>query len=378
MKRPLAPWWWLACALGLAMLLHLLAPVLMPFALSAVLAYLGDPLADRLEARGMGRGLAVTLVFCVFSLAGALLLVLTLPLLLEQLQLLSSRLRELLGWLLQTALPAARAYLGVPAQDTTMESAKKVLSENWDTAGGVLMMVWQKVSSSGMAMLAWLANVTLVPVVTFYLLRDWDVMIARLQSLLPRSVEARTVTIARECDDVLGAFALGQLMVMCCLGVVYAIGLWLIGLDLALVLGLAAGLASIVPYLGFIVGIVAAGLAAFFQFDSWLPLVGVAAVFGVGQLLESLYLTPTLVGDKIGLHPVLVIFAIMAGGQLFGFLGILLALPAAAVLKVMVSHLHEFYQRSELYGADATAAGVVDGGAAPLEHISEDLSAGGE
>ncbi|GAB3375841.1 AI-2E family transporter [Spongiibacter taiwanensis] len=357
MVRAASPWWWLIAALALALLLHLLAPVLMPFVLSAVLAYMGDPLADRLEARGMGRGAAVTLVFCIFTLVGLGLVLMTLPLLFEQLQLLSARLRELFVWLLETGLPEARRYLGLPAQESTVDSAKKVLSENWGTAGGLLMMVWQKVSSSGMAMLAWLANITLVPVVTFYLLRDWDVMMARLRGLLPRRIEARTVTIVEECDDILGAFALGQLMVMSCLGVVYSIGLWLVGLELALVLGLAAGLASIVPYLGFIFGISAAGLAAFFQFDGWLPLLGVAAVFGVGQLLESLYLTPTLVGDKIGLHPVLVIFAIMAGGQLFGFLGVLLALPAAAVIKVMISHLHEFYRRSDLYGGTSSDDG---------------------
>lgn len=353
----LRPLWWILAALALAGMVHLLGPVLMPFVLSAVLAYIGDPVADRLEARGLGRSAAVVVVFVVFTLVGALLLLVTLPLLIEQFQLLLRRLYEGVAWLQDTALPVAREYLDLPAQSNTVESAKEALSKHWDAAGGVLLYLWQKVSGSGVAVITWLANITLVPVVTFYLLRDWDLLTARLRELLPRRIEGRTVQIVQECDDILGAFARGQLLVMASLGVVYTLGLWLVGLDLALVLGIAAGLASIVPYLGFIVGIGAAGLAAFFQFDSWWPLLGVAAVFSAGQLLESLFLTPTLVGEKIGLHPVLVIFAILAGGQLFGFLGILLALPVAAVVKVMVSHMHQHYRQSQLYGFRSPDAG---------------------
>lgn len=350
MNRQFQAFCWLLVALVLAVLFHLLSPVLMPFVVSAVLAYLGDPVADRLEERGMARSAAVVLVFFVFTLLGAILLLVTLPLLLEQFQLLVRRLYAALAWVQQTALPAARTYFDLPEQDVSVDSAKKIISQNWDAAGGVFLYIWQKVSGSSMALVTLLANIALVPVVTFYLLRDWDVLMVKLQALLPRRMEQGTVAVVQECDEILGAFALGQLMVMCCLGVVYAVGLWLLGLDLALVLGIAAGLASIVPYLGFIFGIFAAGLAAFFQFDSLLPLLGVAVVFGIGQLLESLFLTPTLVGDKIGLHPVMVIFAIMAGGQLFGFLGVLLALPVAAVIKVMASHLHEYYRASEWYG----------------------------
>ena len=158
--------------------------------------------------------------------------------------------------------------------------------------------------------------------------------------------------VSLECHEILGAFIRGQLMVMLALGVIYSIGLSVVGLDLALLLGLLAGLASIVPYLGFIVGIFAASLAAYFQFQELLPLVWVAVVFGVGQMLESMILTPLLVGDRIGLHPVAVIFAVMAGGQLAGFVGILLALPVAAVIMVWMRHIHSHYKHSELYHAD--------------------------
>jgi predicted PurR-regulated permease PerM len=352
------PLWLVFAVLAFALLVHLLAPILMPFLLGGVFAYMGDPLADRLEARGLGRNLAVVTVFTGLSVFGLLLLLITLPLLIEQVQLLIERLYGVLAWLQQTALPAMRSYLDLPAQGESIDAARDALSEHWQSAGGILFYLWHKISGSSLAMLAWLANITLIPVVTFYLLRDWDVLMAAIRNLLPRAIETRTVAIAKECDEILGAFARGQFLVMLALAAVYTVGLWIVGLDLALVLGLAAGLASIVPYLGVIVGLAAAGTAAFFQFDSLLPLLGVFGVFGVGQLLESMFLTPTLVGDRIGLHPVVVIFAILAGGQLFGFVGILLALPVAAVIKVMIMHLHDYYKKSELYTGVELSRGV--------------------
>ena len=350
---------WVMISLALiVVVIHMLAPILMPFLLAAVLAYMGDPLADRLEARGMARTWAVVTVFACLSLCGFLLLIITLPLLIEQLQLLMERLYDGLRWLQSTALPKLRGYLDLPEQTEPMDAARSAISQHWQSAGGILFYLWDKVSGSSLVLVAWLANITLVPVVTFYLLRDWDVLMAAIRNLLPRSIEARTVLIAQQCDEILGAFARGQLLVMLALAAVYTVGLWVVGLDLALVLGLAAGLASIVPYLGVIVGVAAAGTAAFFQFDGLWPLAGVAAVFGVGQLLESMLLTPMLVGEKIGLHPVVVIFAILAGGQLFGFVGILLALPFAAVIKVMINHLHDEYKLSGFYGAVPAAPEV--------------------
>jgi predicted PurR-regulated permease PerM len=156
-----------------------------------------------------------------------------------------------------------------------------------------------------------------------------------------------------EGDEVVGAFLRGQFVVMCALGLLYTVGLWMVGVELALLLGFIAGLASIVPYLGFIVGISASLLAAWVQFQEFLPLVYVALVFGVGQLVESMVLTPILVGDRIGLHPVAVIFALMAGGQLAGFVGVVVALPVAAVIMVFARHAVDHYRRSELYGSEA-------------------------
>jgi predicted PurR-regulated permease PerM len=193
--------------------------------------------------------------------------------------------------------------------------------------------------------------VALIPVVGFYMLLDWDRMLANLREMLPRRWEPDAVRLSRRCDEVLSAFLRGQLLVMLSLGVIYALGLTLVGVRFGLLIGMVAGLASIVPFLGFIVGISVALLVAFFQTDGWLMLIGVVAVFAIGQVLESVLLQPKLLGDRIGLHPVSVIFAVLAGGNLFGFTGVLLALPAAAVIMVLLRELHERYKRSSLYDA---------------------------
>jgi predicted PurR-regulated permease PerM len=209
--------------------------------------------------------------------------------------------------------------------------------------------VVKSVSTSGLAIVGWLSSFVLVPVVTFYLLRDWDHLVQRLHELLPRRMEKKVAAIARDSDEVLGAFLRGQLLVMLVLGAVYSIGLLIVGLKLWLLIGMLSGLVSFVPYLGFIVGIVVAGFAILVQTQEVFQLVPVLVVFGVGQLLEGMLLTPLLVGDKIGLHPVAVIFAVLAGGQLFGFLGILLALPVAAVIAVLFRHAQERYVNSPVY-----------------------------
>ncbi len=341
----------LVALVAAAVLIHLLKPILAPFLVGALLAYLGDPLVDRLEARRMSRTLAVCIVFTVLTLSAVITLLLTLPLLIDQLQLLGVRLQALMQWIQVNVLPQIRAQLG---EGQSLAEAGQALGRNIGSVGNLLLTVWGRVSGSSLAIMGWFSTLVLIPVVTFYLLRDWDILIAKIQDLLPRSIEGRASLIARECDSILGAFIRGQLLVMAALALIYTLGLWVVGLELALVLGLLAGLASIVPYMGFIVGIFAATLAAWFQFhDIWI-LLQVAIVFGIGQLLEGMVLTPQLVGDRIGLHPVAVIFALLAGAQLFGFVGILLALPAAAVIMVMVRHVHDSYLGSDFYGANAT------------------------
>ncbi len=341
-------WYWLTLALIALLLFYLLAPVLTPFMAAAILAYMGDPLADRLE-RKLPRTLAVVIVFAFISLLAILLLVVLVPLVQQQIGQFVGKLPTYIDRIQGQFLPWLAQSLGLPAFELNLAGLKQAIRDNWSSAGGMAANLLATVSKSGMAMLAGLANIVLIPVLTFYLLRDWDVLVAHVHDLLPRSVEPVVRRLALESDAVLGAFLRGQLLVMIALGAIYSIGLWLVGLDFSLLIGLLAGLVSFVPYLGFLVGIVVAGVAALLQFQDAFYLLPVLLVFGVGQIIESVVLTPLLVGDRIGLHPVAVIFAVMTGGQLFGFFGVLLALPSAAVIMVLLRYLHQRYKDSELY-----------------------------
>lgn len=343
-------WQLLALTVVLGFLLWLLAPVLTPFAVSALLAYLGDPMVDRLENWKLSRSLAVTVVFVLMSLAIVGVVLLLVPMLERQISYLVEQFPRYREWFQSTALPWIEARTGFDIVDFDPASLFDMLKDYWTQAGGVAATVLGGLSKSGLAVLGWIANVLLIPVVSFYLLRDWDILVARVRMLLPRPIEPTVSRLARESDHVLGGFLRGQLSVMLALGTIYALGLWMVGIDLALLIGLIAGLVSFIPYLGAIVGVGAALIAALVQYGDWTHVILVLVVFGVGQTIESFLLTPLLVGDRIGMHPVAVIFAIMAGGQLFGFFGVLLALPVAAVTMVVLRYAHERYTASRLYG----------------------------
>jgi predicted PurR-regulated permease PerM len=321
----------------------------MPFVASIALAYLGDPLVDRLERVRIGawrlpRTAAVSVVFLVILLIIGLLLVVLLPQLEQQISALLRKLPGYLAWLRESLLPQLQAWLPLAGEMTDLDALRDVLAQHWQQAGGFVGGALESVSRSGLALLGWLANLVLIPVITFYLLRDWDHIIAALRTLLPRESAKTWLGLARESDEVLSAFLRGQLAVMTALAVIYASGLWLVGLDFALLIGLFAGLVSFVPYLGLILGLLLAGTAAVLQWQGLDGLPGVVVVFVAAQLLEGTLLTPKLVGDRIGLHPVAVIFAVMAGGQLYGFFGVLLALPVAAVSMVGLRHLFGRYR----------------------------------
>lgn len=348
-------WLWMAGLFLLGWLLYLLHPILSPFLIGILLAYLGDPLVDRLERQRLSRTGGVVVVFALFALVLLILLLVLVPMLGRQLVRLYQLAPEMLDWLQGTALPWTQSHLGL--QDVLqLDQLKQVFTENIGKTTDVLKLVLAQATSSSLAFLAWLGNLLLIPVVSFYLMRDWDLLVERMRRLLPRQREGLVVKLTSECHEVLGAFLRGQLLVMLALSVIYASGLMLVGLELGLLIGLLAGLASIVPYMGFIVGIGAALTAALFQFglDPY-PLLGIGVVFMIGQMLEGMVLTPMLVGDRIGLHPVAVIFAILAGGQLFGFTGVLLALPVAAVIMVLLRHAHDLYKLSGLYGDSASS-----------------------
>ncbi|KZX59602.1 AI-2E family transporter [Halioglobus sp. HI00S01] len=332
-----------------AVLLYLLEPILSPFVLGALIAYLGDPLVDAWERRGLSRTGGVLVVFLLFTLLFLAAVLFAVPRLLHQLDALVSRVPDIYYWVTQVAIPWLQDRLDLPGSSLPQMDWSEQVANNWQSVGKFTASMLRQITGSGANLLLGLANLALVPVVAFYLMRDWDLLVAKALNLLPVAWQDRVGYMVGEADEVVGAFLRGQFLVMCALGVIYSIGLWLVGVELALLLGLIAGLASIVPYLGFLVGILASFIAAYAQFGEWTALIWVAIVFGIGQALESMILTPVLVGDRIGLHPVAVIFALMAGGQLAGFVGVVLALPVAAVIMVFVRHAVAHYRESELY-----------------------------
>ncbi|MCG8324653.1 MAG: AI-2E family transporter [Thiotrichales bacterium] len=342
-------WLLFAClALG-GWLLYLLGPVLIPFAISALLAYLCDPVVDRLEARKLSRTTGVLIVFTVLVIIFILALLILIPLLQDQLVKLIIRIPEFMTWIQDSLLPLIANRLGIDVSQIDMDQLKNAFVQNWKDIGNALTQILGRVLQSGQTFMTLFSFLILIPVVTFYLLRDWDHLIAAIHDLLPRKYEKPISTLAKECDQVLGEFIHGQLLVMLAQGILYSTGLWIVGLEFALLIGMLAGLVSFVPYLGFVVGILVAGAAAFMQFQDVIHLVYVAIVFGIGQAIEGMLLSPLLVGDRIGLHPVAVIFAVMAGGQLFGFIGVLLALPVAAIIVVLLRHVHDEYKDSSFY-----------------------------
>ncbi|MBF8723588.1 MULTISPECIES: AI-2E family transporter [Pseudomonas] len=346
-------WAWLGVALLVAVLLYCLHNILSPFLVGILLAYLADPLVDRLERLGLSRTWGVVVVFSLFALLFLALLLVLVPMLAKQLVRLYELAPQMLDWLQHVALPWVQGRLGLADGFWKFDKIKAAIGAHMGQTTDIVGVVVSQATASGLALLAWLANLVLIPVVGFYLLRDWDLMMAKLRSLLPRNRETQVMGLAGECHEVLGAFVRGQLLVMLALGLIYAGGLMLVGLELGLLIGLLAGLAAIVPYMGFIIGIGAALIAGLFQFggDPY-AMLGIVAVFMVGQALEGMVLTPLLVGDRIGLHPVAVIFAILAGGELFGFTGVLLALPVAAVIMVLLRHVHDLYKESDMYAGD--------------------------
>ncbi len=353
---------WAALALGVLWLVWLLAPILSPFVFAALLGWLGDPLVDRLERAGRARNTAVILVFSVMCLMLILALVILVPLLERQILTLMESLPRYRDWFIATALPWLEHRTGLqilawldPTRLFTL------IREHWESAGGFATTVLGYVSRSGFALLGMIANIVLLPVLTFFFLRDWDLLVGRVGALIPRGHFSIVRKLAMESDAVLGGFLRGQMLVMLILGVLYGVGLWGIGLDLGILIGVVGGLLTFVPYLGPAAVIVMGGIASMVQFGDWQHLAGVAVVFTIGQVIESYWLTPKLVGDRIGLHPMAVIFAVLAGGQLFGFLGMLLALPVAAVANVLLRYAHERYTGSRLYAGDQSAVVLQEG-----------------
>ena len=340
MRSDLRISWLIAIAIT-GWLFYLLAPVLTPFIAAGLLAYIGDPLADRLQKFRLPRTVAVVSVFLLTFLFLGLLILLVGPLIKQQISALFAALPSIVSQIEQVWMPTVANFLGLEIGENVGLGA--FLSEYKDMAGSWGGTLLVSVTSTGSMVAAAVLSLFLIPILTFYLLRDWDRLIAHFGALVPDSQRDTVFELARETDEVLGAFLRGQLLVMFALSVIYSLGLTLVGLKFAIAIGVVAGLVSFVPYLGFVFGIGIASLTVALEPNPLWHLVGVIATFTIAQMIEGTVLTPKLVGGRIGLHPVMVIFAIAAGGQLFGFFGILLALPAAAVLSVLIRFAYHRY-----------------------------------
>ncbi|HNQ05342.1 MAG TPA: AI-2E family transporter [Thiobacillaceae bacterium] len=327
----------LAVLLAGGWLLYALAPILSPFLLAAAMAYLCDPLVDRLERRRLSRTLGTVLVLAGLALVFAALVLILTPLFQAQARLLMQQIPGLVEWAGDTLLPWLAATFGIDLARDQAEILAWLRGHLPELTR--LTPYLPRLAGGGLALLGFFVNLLLVPVVLFYLLRDWDTSLAHLATWLPDRHRHQVVGFVREIDGVLSQFVRGQVLVILVMALFYSLGLWLAGLNYALAVGLVAGILVFVPYLGVVVGVLLGTLAAWVQFGDIGGLLPVWGVFAVGQLLEGMLITPWLVGEKVGLHPVAVIFALMAFGQLLGFVGVLIAIPAAAVSLVALRHL---------------------------------------
>ena len=338
---------WLAVGVLLAAALVLLGPVLTPFVAAAIIGYMLNPAVDGLTERGLPRALAVLIAITAVGMLMAAIVLIVLPVLAEQLPVLRQRLPVLLdridgsigAWLRQMELGGRFDLAGI----------QEIITDKLAASDGFGTAVLTSLRAGSSAVLGWAATLFLIPIVLFYLLLDWHALFARIGETVPRRWIARATDMAQEVDTLLAQYLRGQLLVMLLLASYYSVGLAIAGFDVALPVGLLTGILVFIPYIGFGLGLVLAILAAILQFDTAYGLIAVAIVYGFGQFIESFYLTPRLVGERIGLHPLAVIFALLAFGQLFGFVGVLLALPASAVLLVVFGHVRQQYLKSSFY-----------------------------
>jgi predicted PurR-regulated permease PerM len=339
---------WAVLALVAAGLLWLLGPVLTPFVIGAVLAYALHPAVEQLAARRVPRLLAVMLVeiATLVALAALVLLIVPIlskeiPLLNEQLPLLVERInRAVSPWLVQMGVHVSLD----PAN--LREFIVKYLNANWDE-GLAAALVSARIGGS--IVVTVVGYVILVPVVLFYLLADWPIYVQRAIALVPPRMRDSVASFTNDCDIVLGQYLRGQLLVMLLMAAFYSVGLALFGFELAVPVGVFTGLAIFVPYVGFGIGMVLALLAGALQFTGWYGPIAVFVVYGIGQIVEGLFLTPKMVGQRIGMSTLTVIFALFAFGHVFGFVGVLVALPASALIAVATARLRASYTQSSLY-----------------------------
>lgn len=350
-----ARWWGLSLVVFVA-ILFLLSGVLLPFVLAAAIAYFTDPLADKLEARGLSRTISTVIITTAALVIAVLALIVLTPLVLDQVRLAVNTAPDLIG--------AAKTFLETKALPLLMPDASEgtlvteALGRFQQQVQQISVTVLESAWSVGMAGIELVTLIVVTPVVAFYLLLDWDHMIARIDGLLPRQHAETIRDLAKRVDAVLAGFVRGQLTVCLILGGFYAAALMIIQLPFGLVVGLFAGLISFIPFVGSILGgSLSIGIALFAFWNDPVWIAATAAVFAVGQVVEGNYLTPKLVGGSVGLHPVWLMFALSVFGMLFGFVGMLVAVPVAASLGVVARFGTAQYRQSRLYkGLDQSDA----------------------
>jgi predicted PurR-regulated permease PerM len=353
-RHPLAPkqYLWIVGALVvLFVALTWLGPVLTPFLIGAILAYLGTPAVARAERRGVPRSLATLFVILFIGLLLAALFLVLIPLVQSEVGSITRKLPDLFAQFTDRVAPFLQEKFDVSVS-LDFDSIRTFIAENAQEARNLSTRLLSGVKTGGAIVLSLLVNLALIPVVMFYLLRDWNMILARIDDLLPRRWGPKVRSIGREVDGVLAEFLHGQLLVMLALAAYYSIALSLVRLDHAAAIGILTGLLVFIPYVGFGLGFLLGMTAAILDFHGWPGFFAVLTVYGVGQLLESYVLVPFLVGDRIGLHPLAVIFALLAFGELFGFAGVLMALPVSAALLVGLRHLRRAYVNSPVYRED--------------------------
>lgn len=338
---------WVLLAAVVVILVYLLAPVLTPFVVAAILGYVLNPGVDWMQRHRIPRWLGTTVMLVVLVALVVLLILIVVPVLQKEFLTAKEKIPQLLTQMQTRFAPRLSSLFGVDIEFST-ESIRSYLAEHFNFESvGASALAYLRIGSA--AALSWLATAFLVPIVLFYLLIDWHMVWSRMQRLIPRGLHTSLGAMTGEVDRVLAQFLRGQLLVMAILAVYYSVALTVAGFDGALPIGIVTGLLAFIPYVGFASGLVLALLAALLQFGSLYGFVAVAVVYGIGQIVESVFLTPRLVGESIGLHPLAVIFALLAFGELFGFFGILLALPVSAVLVVALTHFKQRYLQSDFY-----------------------------
>ncbi len=340
--------WGVGVMIAVGLLFWLLGAIMTPFVLGAVMAYVGHPLVTKLESKRVPRtfGAVLVLVLGIASLVGLVFIVL--PFLQAELMQLTVRVPTILTRLQTEWLPLIEQQFGFKL-NFDLAKLRTWLTENLSDVGALASKVAKSLQFGGAVLLSLLATALLTPLVTFYLLQDWPKVTRALSDLVPRGLLPRVAAVLHEINVVVAEFLRGQFSVMGTLAAYYAIALSVIGVEHGVAIGVLTGLLIFIPYVGFGLGCLLAGIAALTQFTAWQPLVAVAAVYSIGQIVESFFLTPKLVGERVGLHPLAVLFALMAFGQLFGFVGVLIAVTASAILLVALRQFRDAYPASDLY-----------------------------